>query len=89
MALRKSTMKDNERPLYQPPRARDLSAPTAHGQGPLGMCVDGSSLTSESCSDGGTPEGGECSPNGLSPEYGYCTLGDFAVEGCSSGGIHT
>lgn len=83
-------MKKSERLLYEPPRARDLSAFGVSGQiGPLGMCVDGSELTFEVCTPlGDFPGGGVCSPNGLLPDIGYCDLGQVAVEGCVSGGKH-
>lgn len=78
------------RRLYEPPLARDLSAFGVSGQiGPMGMCTDGTALTSEFCTAGPGPTGGVCSPTGIGPEFGYCTLGDSAVEGCTTGGIHT
>ena len=81
------TEKDTRR-LYEPPRARDLSALAVSGQEPLGQCFPGGSLTFEVCEDGGTPLGGACSPTGIVPEQGYCQVGGRAVEGCISGGIH-
>ena len=81
-------MKNSELPLYQPPRARDLSASSASGLLPQGMCIDGTALTSEDCISGPNPTGGDCSPTGISPKFGYCTEGNVAAEGCQSGGIH-
>jgi len=80
-----------QKPVYEPPFFRDLSGISASGGdvGPTGMCAPGGGLTSEFCTDGGAPAGGVCNPLGLGPEYGYCTYGDSAVEGCTSGGIHT
>lgn len=84
---------------YVTPQARDLSGLGVSGvakciggasvMGPYGMCLSGSGLTSGECFGGGAPEGGTCAPTGASPEYGYCTLGDVAVEGCRpTGSIH-
>jgi len=82
-------MKKSERLLYEPPRARDLSAFSVSGQiGPKGMCIDGSDLTFEVCKDGDRPEEGACSPTGISPQFGYCDKGNVAAEGCVSGGEH-
>jgi len=82
-------MKKSERLLYEPPRARDLSAFSVSGQiGPKGMCVDGSDLTFEVCASGRSPLGGACLPTGVAPDFGYCDYGNKAVEGCESGGIH-
>jgi hypothetical protein len=83
-------MKKSERLLYEPPRARDLSAFGVSGQtGPMGICIPGTALTSQFCANGDVPAGGECLPTGDSPHFGYCTLGDLAVEGCKTGSIHT
>ena len=81
-------MKNSELPLYQPPRARDLSASSVSGLLPMGSCEDGSALTSGECADGSVPVGGTCLPNGFIPDRGYCRTGDKAVEGCTSGSIH-
>lgn len=81
-----------QKPVYETPFFRDLSGISASGGdvGPEGMCVGGGNLTSEFCTpQGNSPAGGSCEPFGVGPEYGYCTLGDSAVEGCNSGGIHT
>ena len=76
--------KKTSRLIYQPPQARDLSAMSACG----GMCLDGTALASDWCRDGPAPSGGLCSPNGISPSFGYCDYGNQAVEGCISGTIH-
>lgn len=81
------TEKDTRR-LYKPPRARALSASSVSGQEPLGICSDGSALTFGECAYGDSPAGGACSPSGLLPTLGYCSEGNNAVEGCTSGGIH-
>ena len=81
--------KKRDRSIYEPPRARDLSEFSATGQDPRGICQPGGSLTFEVCTDGSSPEGGECAPYGIAPEMGYCSDGNNAVEGCNSGGIHT
>lgn len=82
--------KKYRKPLYEPPFFRDLSGISASGANvtPMGMCSGGGGLESEFCETGDGPEGGECSPNGVGPSYGYCDSGNDAVEGCSSGGIH-
>jgi len=77
-------MSNKTKPKYHSPTAKDLSSLTASG----GMCIDGNALTSQFCQNGPTPVGGDCSPNGISPLYGYCNLGNVAVEGCNSGSIH-
>lgn len=80
-----------QRRIYIPPRTLSLSGVYAQGQeDPMGMCRGGSALTFQVCTPTGTdPTGGQCSPNGISPEFGYCRpVGDGAVEGCRSGGIH-
>jgi hypothetical protein len=83
-------MYTEKRLQYEPPRARDLSSLSVSGAGvgPSGMCIDGSKLTFQECSTGTGPLGGNCDPNGVSPQYGYCSHGDVAVEGCISGGTH-
>ena len=80
----------NRRPIYEPPRARDLSASSVSGvSAPKGLCVSGGALVyPDECSPGGAPGGplGVCSPTGMGPDFGKCTLGNAAVEGCQSGG---
>ena len=78
---------------YEPPVAVDLTAFSVLGQDkdpkPAGMCLPGGQLTFTYCTPVGTlPAGGECSPTGISPQYGYCRIGNVAVEGCLSGGAH-
>ena len=82
-------MNNIKKPQYEPPRARDLSALSVSGQGPAGACFNGYALTSGECRDGTAPVGGTCYPNGVSPDIGYCTIGNVAVEGCfPTGAIH-
>ena len=82
-------MNNIKKPQYEPPRARDLSALSVSGQGPAGMCLNGSGLTSDNCTSGPSPVGGKCDPNGVSPDYGYCNIGGAAAEGCfPTGAIH-
>jgi hypothetical protein len=82
--------KEDKRPIYEPPCARDLSAPSASGvPTPRGLCVTGGQLVYPGeCQAGDSPggTGGVCSPTGMGPNFGKCTLGNAAVEGCQSGG---
>ncbi len=75
------------RPLYEPPRARDLSAFSVSGQEPLGVCETGISPVAFWCTDGSKPEQdpAACSPTGYSPERGGCASGAKASQGCTAG----
>lgn len=69
--------KKSMRPLYEPPRARDLSAFSVSGQGPLGSCVAGTTPW-YSCVAG--------------PYFdaGPCVVGDMVdTSSCVAGGYHT
>ena len=75
--------------LYEPPFVTDISGLVANGQIDKGICMNGSELTFQECEPlGNSPTGGSCSPTGIGPQYGYCTTGNNAVEGCTSGSIH-
>ena len=77
---------------YEPPVAVDLTGFSVAGQqGPAapGICESGGQLTFQYCTDGNYPVGGNCSPTGTLPAKGYCRIGNSAVEGCTSGGIHS
>jgi len=80
----------DRRPIYEPPRARDLSTSSVSGVStPKGLCVTGGALQYPGeCAAGDSPggTGGVCSPTGMGPDFGKCTLGNAAVEGCQSGG---
>ena len=80
-----------ERPLYDPPRGRDLSTFSARGRVPLGICQVGSNPIWETCASGSNPQQdpAACSPVGLLPERGRCTTGGNAVEGCVNGSLLT
>ncbi len=80
----------DKRPIYKPPRARDLSASTVSGfPQPKGICAPGTNLVyPEECANGPSPFRGvgTCDPVGLGPGFGKCTQGNAAIEGCRSGG---
>lgn len=76
--------------LYEPPRAKDLSAPGVHGDvGPLGWCVDGTEPSTVACEWGfATEQPDACSPTGISPTLGKCSVGiDGTVSWCTSGSL--
>lgn len=79
--------------VYEPPLAVDLTGFSVSGQNkdpkPAGICMSGGQLTFVYCTTGTSPAGGNCAPTGALPELGYCRAGNNAVEGCSSGGIHS
>ncbi|MBI5303643.1 MAG: hypothetical protein HY868_16020 [Chloroflexi bacterium] len=79
--------KKNGRPVYEPPRARDLSTPTASGLGPLGMCLDGSTPAVETCTNGFFPaqDPSLCSPAGAAPRWAGCANGSIPFAVCSNG----
>ena len=79
-------MKNSELPLYQPPRARDLSAFSASGMVPLGQCMSGP-LPYEECVNGTNPAGTnpDCDPGSFA-DWPKCTTGSVAAVICSAGG---
>ena len=89
---------NNKKHRYVRPQARDLSAMSVSGQGcatgdgvigPMGQCITGTALTSDTCAGGSTPPGGNCAPTGGQPQQGYCDVGGLATEGCwPTGSIH-
>lgn len=89
-----------KRLTYEPPQARDLSAPSVSGQGPLYPCVSGLIATPEGCVEGASPNPGPCAngmffavpapcTGGTSPLSGECVTGSGAGAGstCTSGSI--
>jgi len=78
-------MKNSELPLYQPPRARDLSASTLSGA-PLGLCQDGTFPYSDCGAGFSLGTGSDCAPGG-SPTGNQCwPLGSIADATCGEGG---
>lgn len=77
------------RPLYEPPEARDLSAPTASGDvGPLGSCVNGT-YPYYSCV-AGPDYFSTCSPTGATVDTSYCSGGSLhSRPACNHGGLAT
>ena len=77
------------RKQYVKPMVCNLSGYGVMGQIPLGMCVDGSSPASSSCSDGAFPTSDPiaCNPTGTFPQVGDCNAGDSVIYGCSSGSL--
>ena len=79
-------MKKSGRLLYEPPRARDLSASSVSGMIPLGICENGSNPIAATCYNGTIPiQSDVCSPVGTLPLRGRCDSGGNAAEGCSLG----
>jgi hypothetical protein len=78
----------DKRPVYDPPRARDISASSVSGfPVPQGLCVTGTALVYPiDCITGSAPVIGACAPMGLAPEWGPCTTGQNVAAGCLSGG---
>lgn len=79
----------NKRKQYIKPMALNLSGFGVTGQIPLGMCVDGSSPASDTCSDGAYPSSdpSACNPTGTFPQVGNCAVGDSVIYGCSAGSL--
>lgn len=80
------TEKD-KRLIYEPPRARDLSAQSVSGQiSPLGTCSYGN-YPYTGCEmgtlAGGTPD---CSPGDQVEVYPQCRSGSWAHSACLKGG---
>lgn len=68
-----------ERPLYEPPRGRDLSAISASGLVPLGIC-----------DPVGTTPATACEPTGQSIGAPIvCTPGGWVSFGCHIGSVPT
>jgi hypothetical protein len=84
-------MAKRKKQIYEEPKSRDLSGFNVIGQvRPMGICQGGSSPISFTCADGPDPtQPSVCSPTGLLPTYGRCTLGNNAVEGCHNGSFVT
>ena len=85
--------KMDNRPTYEPPRARDLSSKSASGQDPMGMCASGSAPYfgcnvgahfGESCATGSSPDTSECLMGSVHA-YDACQPGGFAITACISG----
>jgi hypothetical protein len=77
--------------IYEKPSVISLNGLSASGMRPMGMCETGTSVHIASCASGTGPINSDdksCSPTGNWPTYGYCTLGNSAIEGCTSGGNH-
>ena len=84
------------KPVYEPPRARDLGDPFVSGGGPapMGICNPGGDPITNWCADGPHPfqdcyaGSGWTTPcgGGVGPEYGGCQTGGEAIEGCAAGG---
>jgi hypothetical protein len=84
--------KEEKKPVYEPPFARDLSEECATGMDPVGLCALGShpfndcqfgSSHQGGCSFGNSPSG--CS-GGSMPEHPSCRTGSSAMVGCVTGG---
>jgi len=76
------------RPMYYPPRARDLWSLSAKG-GPLGFCYNGYSPIDFTCASGGNPKQDPalCAPIGMLPGMAGCAFGNNAAEGCQLGSL--
>ena len=85
--------KKDKRPVYEPPRSTDLSAYSASGLGPMGICAAGPSPFDD-CQIGLTFDPGPCGPGsgvsgcfgGAMPEQVSCRDGSNALVGCIAGG---
>lgn len=69
------TLTKGRRPLYEPPRARDLSASGASGWWPLGNCVDGAA------------PGIACNPQGAGIGPHQCGVGSLVHVKCKAGSV--
>ena len=80
----------DKRPIYDPPRARDISGASVSGfPVPQGLCVAGTVLQYDTpCKDGAGPMEATdyCAPTGLGPQFSQCAAGTDAAQGCISGG---
>jgi len=86
-------MENSELPLYQPPRARDLSAFSASGLVPLGLCDNGpfpyydcvtGPVFAEECVGGSNVDTSECITGNIHT-WSACKDGGAAITGCTSG----
>lgn len=85
--------KEKEKPVYEPPLARDLSEECAAGAdlitactvgpAPTAGCQFGSAFGSSGCSFGNKPSG--CA-GGSMPDSPFCRTGSSAISGCITGG---
>lgn len=79
----------NKRPVYEPPRARDLSAYSVSGgddgPSPMGTCAYGAKPYT-ACLAGTTPFGGACSVGSLVDQQPQCNAGSMASVTCWTGG---
>lgn len=78
--------------IYQSPKWHDLNQFNAIGQvSPEGICTAGGNPIYRTCAEGSLPEqpAEYCNPNGLAPQFGRCTLGGIAAEGCKGGSAVT
>ena len=77
----------NKRPVYKPPRARDLSSSSVSGgkPKPYGIC-QGGSVPYTNCDAGPAFAAGACSPVGNLPDRPTCKGGSNALVGCIVGG---
>jgi hypothetical protein len=82
--------KKEDCPRYEPPQAKNLSDFGVRGDGTKGFCSPGSTPVDWSqCSGGADPSQNPalCNPIGALPEWGGCTTGNNAVEGCLPGSV--
>jgi hypothetical protein len=78
--------KKDKRPVYEPPRARDLSAQSVSGQiGPLGTCSFGEHPYTD-CITGEMVGTADCSPGDQVEVYPQCRGGSWAHSACLQGG---
>ena len=78
--------KKDKRPIYEPPRAIDLSVGNASGElKPLGACWSGTYPWHE-CKIGTQVAGGtDCAPVGMNEQYPKCQVGSQALISCIVG----
>ena len=78
-------MERNSRPIYQPPKARDLSISSVKGDmNPRGICLSGGTPYMR-CRIGSDFSGGSCN-RGIAPQLPKCTAGSTAFVRCWTGG---
>ena len=89
----------DERPVYEPPRARDLSVESATGQvHPMGICMHGghpytecvTGITADPstnyCTTGATFYPEECNTGSGVDDQPQCNTGSWALVACFAGG---